>query len=234
MIFGGGRRRFLGRGDNDMKNPLKFGDRIDGRNLINDWHAKMKANKRRHKFIWNISEFNTFAKDNNDHVLGLLSYDNMDYETDRGMKMPREEPSLVEMTTTAIDILSRNPRGFFLLVEGGKIDHGHHSGNAQLALNDYVVFDEAIGAGLHLTRENETLIVVTADHSHVFTMGGYSSRGNPILGVNLNRYSNVSGHNLTYTSLLYGNGPGGLRSIRTTNLTNEITGWHLFSSHFSL
>lgn len=103
---------------------------------------------------------------------GLLSHDHMAYETDRIEKVPVEEPSLVEMTEVAVQILSRNPKGFFLLVEGGKIDHGHHSGNAQRALNDYVVFDEAIGEALYLTHENETLIVVTADHSHVFTMGG--------------------------------------------------------------
>lgn len=96
----------------------------------------------------------------------------MDFETDRVERIPIKEPSLVEMTKTAIEILSRNPNGFFLLVEGGKIDHGHHISNAQRALNDYVVFDEAIGETLHMTRENETLIVVTADHSHVFTFGG--------------------------------------------------------------
>lgn len=96
----------------------------------------------------------------------------MDFETERVEKIPIQEPSLVEMTKKAISILGRNPNGFFLLVEGGKIDHGHHDSNAQRALNDYVVFDEAIGEALHTTHENETLIVVTADHSHVFTMGG--------------------------------------------------------------
>jgi len=103
---------------------------------------------------------------------GLFNFDNMEFETERVERTPIQEPSLIEMTKTAIEILSRNPRGFFLLVEGGKIDHGHHQSNAQRALNDFVVFDEAIGEALHVTRDNETLIVVTADHSHVFTMGG--------------------------------------------------------------
>lgn len=52
-------------------------------------------------------------------------------------------------------------------------------------------------------------IVVSADHSHTFTMGGNSLRGNPILGIALNSYSNISDSNVTYTSLTYGNGPGG-------------------------
>jgi alkaline phosphatase len=49
---------------------------------------------------------------------------------------------------------------------GGKIDHGHHEGNARLALDDFVVFDNAIGMGVSKTEEKDTLIVVTADHSH--------------------------------------------------------------------
>ena len=51
----------------------------------------------------------------------------MKYE---GIRAPEFEPSLVEMTQKAIDMLSRNKNGFFLLVEGGKIDHGHHESRA--------------------------------------------------------------------------------------------------------
>ena len=128
------------------------------------------------------------------------------------------------MTDKAIELLSVNPNGFFLLVEGGKIDHGHHNGNAQRALDEFVIFDEAIGRGLQKTDDSDTLIVTTADHSHVFTMGGYSIRGNSLFGINLSKKSNVSGVNLTFTSLLYGNGPGNLRSVRNYNLTSEQTG----------
>lgn len=102
----------------------------------------------------------------------MLNYDHLNFETDRQQKLPVEEPSLVEMTEKAIKILSRNPNGYFLLVEGAKIDHAHHESNAQRALNDFVIFDEAVAEAVHLTDEEETLIVVTADHSHVFTIGG--------------------------------------------------------------
>ena len=57
---------------------------------------------------------------------------------------------------------------------------GHHESKAQKALTDFVVFDEAIGAALHETDSSETLIVCTADHSHVFTFGGYGIRGNDL------------------------------------------------------
>lgn len=95
---------------------------------------------------------------------------------------------------------------------------------AHKALDDFVSFDEAVGQALNRVNVDDTLVVVTADHSHTFSLGGWTLRGNPIFGISLNIRSNVSDANLTYTSILYGNGPGGLQSIRTKNLTNEITG----------
>ncbi|RNA41849.1 alkaline tissue-nonspecific isozyme [Brachionus plicatilis] len=224
LILAGGRKKFLSNNHKDYGSSFK-GDRIDGRNLIEEWQTKMEKQMLKHKFLWNISDFHDLKPNQYMHILGLLNYDHMDYETDRINKIPVEEPSIIDMTAKAIEILSSNPRGFFLMVEGGKIDHGHHSSNAQLALNDFVVFDEAVGQALQLTSSDDTLITVTADHSHVFTMGGYAIRGNPILGINLNHVSNVSKLNLTYTSLLYGNGPGGINpdSLRNTNLTNIDT-----------
>ena len=69
-----------------------------------------------------------------------------------------------------------------ILNVGARIDHAHHDSKAKKALADTVAFDEAIKKAIELTNDEETLIVVTADHSHVFTMGGYTQRGNPILG----------------------------------------------------
>lgn len=85
------------------------------------------------------------------------------------------------------------------------------------------MFDDAIGSALKQVSLDDTMVVVTADHSHTFTIGGNSLRGNPIYGIAKTSYSNVSDSNLTFTSLLYGNGPGGLMKIRNFNLTNEIT-----------
>lgn len=65
----------------------------------------------------------------------------------------------------------------------GRIDHGHHDGIAKLALTEAVMFDRAIQRAAQLTRESDTLTVVTADHSHVFTFGGNTPRGNPIFGM---------------------------------------------------
>lgn len=64
----------------------------------------------------------------------------------------------------------------------GRIDHGHHDSIAKLALTEVVTFDRAIQRAAEITRESDTLTVVTADHSHVFTFGGNTPRGNPIFG----------------------------------------------------
>ncbi|EMP27514.1 Intestinal-type alkaline phosphatase [Chelonia mydas] len=64
--------------------------------------------------------------------------------------------------------------------QGARIDHGHHDGIAQRALTEAVEFDRAIQRAGELTKETETLSVVTADHSHVFSFGGYTLRGSSI------------------------------------------------------
>ena len=74
---------------------------------------------------------------------------------------------------------SLHPRFFFL---GGRIDHGHHATQAHVALLETVMFDNAVQVAKEMTNDDDTLLVVTADHSHAFMMAGYPSRGNDILG----------------------------------------------------
>ena len=65
------------------------------------------------------------------------------------------------------------------MVEGGRIDHAHHAGNAARALEDTVAFDAAIKMALEMTNREDTLIVVTADHSHTMTINGYPEARQP-------------------------------------------------------
>ena len=88
-------------------------------------------------------------------------------------------------------------------VEGGKIDIAHHKNYAQLAVREVAEFDDAIIAGLREVNTDETLIIVTADHSHAFTMNGYPHRGNDILGL-----TETTGSQQKYETLTYANGPG--------------------------
>ena len=97
-----------------------------------------------------------------------------------------------------------------------------HAGRAELALDEGVALDEAIAATLSKVDLSETLIIVTADHSHVFTIAGYPSRGNPILGTvkGNDDTGHPNGENVLgtddqpYTTLGYQNGPGAVEGIR--------------------
>ena len=67
-------------------------------------------------------------------------------------------------------------------MEGGRIDHAHHDNLAKIATEEVVAFDKAINKAVSMVDKSETLILVTADHSHSFAISGYPKRGNPIGG----------------------------------------------------
>src|SRR3546814_16858650 len=86
------------------------------------------------------------------------------------------------MTRFAIESLSRNPGGYVLLVEGARIDHASHEGNAYRALDETTAMSRAVQAAVDMTSADDTLIVVTADHSHGLNFAGSPRRGQPVLG----------------------------------------------------
>jgi alkaline phosphatase len=170
-----------------------------------------------------------------DHLLGLFERSHCEYEYDRPADTGGE-PSLSEMTSKAIDILAKNKKGFFLMVEGGRIDHAHHAGNAFRALTDTIEMAKAVEVALGKTDASETLIIVSADHSHVFTIAGYPERGNPILGL-VSAETDSAGNpvftkdllGLPYTTLSYANGPGYTgASLRSNNTVLQPEGPKVF------
>ncbi len=111
-------------------------------------------------------------------LVGFFTRSHMSYELDR---VTAEEPSLAEMSTKAVDILSKNSNGFYLMVEGGRIDHALHDTSAKRALVDTIAFDDAIKAVLAQMEAKDpglknTLILVTADHDHTMAFNGYGKR----------------------------------------------------------
>ncbi|XP_056894070.1 alkaline phosphatase, intestinal, tandem duplicate 1 [Takifugu flavidus] len=202
VILGGGRMYMTPRGTLDPEYPTsnsRKGDRNDKRNLIDVW-LNAEPNKRS-RYVWNKREFDEINIKTTDRLMGLFEPKDMKFEVFRNST---RDPSIVEMTEKAIQILSKNPNGYFLFVEGGRIDHGHHDSVAKLALTETVMFDRAIQRAAQLTRESDTLTVVTADHSHVFTFGGNTPRGNPIFGL----APKNADDGMPFTSILYANGPG--------------------------
>jgi len=204
VILGGGRSGFLPETMADPEYPAQKGRRKDGRNLAEEW---LESHPER-KVTIGISTFEQINFDSDIQVLGLFEPSHMQYDLDRA-KDVRGEPSIAEMTRAAITRLSRNPNGYVLMVEGGRVDHGLHAGDAQRALGDAAALDEAIAEAVASTNPEETLIIVTADHSHTLAIQGYPDRGNPILGlVKEGGKLTTARDGKPYTTLSFANGPG--------------------------
>lgn len=205
VVLGGGRAMFLGIDTPDPEDRTTTGRRRDGRDLAEEWVAA--ASDRR--FVFDQDGFDELPATG--QVLGLFDPSHMEFEADRETDTGGE-PSLAEMTAYAIENLGSGA-GFFLVIEGGRIDHAHHAGNAYRALVDAIAFSEAVAVAVDMTEPDETLIVVTADHSHTLTIAGYPARGNPILGfaagVDRRPLEDMAG--VAYTTLGYANGPGARR-----------------------
>lgn len=206
VVLGGGREVMLPVETADPEYPERMGRRRDGRNLIEEWVAAQPGSQ----FVWRRDQLLAADLPANGPLLGLFEPSHMRYEVDRGGDRAGE-PSLEEMTRVAISRLQRNRKGYFLLVEGGRIDHAHHAGNAYRALTDTIELSDAVRAATSMTDARDTLILVTADHSHVMTIAGYPARGNPILG--LSRPPGAAGPTLDaqgqpFTTLSYANGRG--------------------------
>jgi alkaline phosphatase len=210
VVLGGGRSYFTPNTLADPEYPTRVGNRTDGRDLTAEWASRPGA-----AYVWNKAQFDAINPAGNTKLLGLFERSHVKYEHDRSTD-PAGEPSIAEMTDKAIRVLRKNPKGFYLMVEGGRIDHAHHAGNAYRALTDTIAMDEAVKKAMELTHDEDTLIIVTADHSHTFTIAGYPSRGNPILGkadsgLGLLGVSPLAldSLGLPYTTVGYQNGPGG-------------------------
>ncbi|XP_011870247.1 PREDICTED: alkaline phosphatase 4-like isoform X1 [Vollenhovia emeryi] len=190
----------LGGGAQQMGLKLETSDsgsceRSDGRNLVKEW----QANHPEGKAVTNMQDLMSIDISNTSHILGVFSPGHMPYHAVK----TAETPSLANMTTQAIRMLKKNKNGFLLMVESGKIDTAHHGNWAKLALRELYELEEAVKVALRLLNIEETLIIVTADHSHSFTLNGYPNRGNDILG-----FGSKNTSSRAYETLSYANGPG--------------------------
>ncbi|MFQ2352707.1 alkaline phosphatase [Aeromonas dhakensis] len=192
------------------------GGRADGRDLT----AELTAQGYHY-----VTTKDDLAGVNSGKVLGLFSAkSHLDYELDRVAKgAASTQPSLSEMTAKAIDLLSQNSQGYFLMVEGGRIDHALHGTNAKRSLTDAVALDEAVKTALGKVDLKDTLIVVTADHDHTMTINGYSAKGNKVLDLVKNgdgsTQNDVDGK--PFTTLVFGNGPN-RADVRPTLTSDQV------------
>lgn len=103
-----------------------------------------------------------------DRLLGLFHSSYMSFKLDRE-ELASEEPSLTEMTKKGIEVLAKGKNGFFLMVEGARIDHASHSSDFTSIWKETIEFDQAVKFAVEWAKEDKnTLVVVVADHE---TMG---------------------------------------------------------------
>jgi alkaline phosphatase len=167
VLLGGGREDF------------KSESRADDRDLIQEAiHAG---------YTYLESRAQLLAETQSQMLLGLFAQDHLAYSLDR----PMSQPTLAEMTGTALAILSRDPDGFFLMVEGGRIDHAGHANNLENIIAETIDFDDAVSRAAAFVDENEdSILVVTADHETggleltpdgpKFTTGGHTDTMVPL------------------------------------------------------
>ena len=156
-------------------------------------------------------------------ILGVFSAGHLSYELDRNNKEGVNQPSLQQMTKKAIQYFQQRNGRYLLVIEGARIDHAHHKGNAARALSETSSLANAVKLADEMTADDDTLIIVTADHSHSFTMAGYPKRGNPILGISKNQKNEIvlANDGVPYTTLGYANGQAYGRQLKKADEVGE-------------
>ena len=234
VVMGGGRRHFLPNdaayNSADAVSSVE-GDRTDGRDLTAEWKQAYPQGV----YVYDQFGFDAIDPASTSKVFGLFNESHMQYEADRVNDIAGE-PSLSEMTSKAIDVLANNKKGYFLMVESGRIDHGHHAGSAYNALTDAIELSNAVKAAVESVDLSNTTIIVTADHSHVFTIAGYPKRGNPILGKVVSVGSDepeLAADGMPYTTVGYMNGYG-MRDLGNETDADEIYGYDINAGRMDL
>ncbi|MGG1877853.1 alkaline phosphatase [Paenibacillus cisolokensis] len=161
VLMGGGKSYFLSREENGRQE----------KNLINEFQAKG------YTYVTDKAGLNALST-NQDKVLGLFGNSHVAYVPDR----TAEVPSLADMTSKALDILSQNDNGFAIMIEGGRIDHASHANDFPTTVQEVLDFDAAVKVALDFAKKDgNTSIVITADHE----TGGLSLSRDNIYELNL-------------------------------------------------
>ena len=203
FFAGGGVRHFIPKSmveeNADAVGATIKSKRKDERNLVKEFEAKgystfvgMKGAK----------DFGKTDFSSVDKVFAAFTYTHMPYEIER-INEYKEVPSIARMTRAGIDVLSKNPDGFFLMVEGGRIDHAAHANDPTGVIYDTIAFDDAIreAHGFYLNHKDDTLIVVVGDHET-----GGMGLGMDSMGYKLNMASLMHTKVSVEDTLAYGDG----------------------------
>lgn len=176
--------------------------RLDGRNLIDEWAQEKASRGLKYAVVNNTGSLMSLDTQNTDYLLGIFAKNHLKFHHERDTS-EAGSPSLEQMTTAAIKVLMKNRNGFFLMVEEENTDLSNHLGTARVTLNEVLALHDAVSATMNMLEaagiKEETLVIVTSDHSHTLTISGYAPRGSNILGIA--SVSSVDG--VPYTTLTY-------------------------------
>ena len=219
LVFGGGVQFFTP--------AASGGKRADNRDLLGELSAQG------FRIARDTAQFNALTP--GQPAIGLFAQNHLDYDATRN---PMVQPDLPQMTRKAIDLLAPSPNGFFLMVEGGLIDHALHATLAKRALQETVVYNAALQAAIDRMQAidpglKNTLIVATADHDHTLLLNGYTARtgkttaGNPgVLGLvrGLDGKPKLDQDGMPYTIIGFGTGENRFAGNRAKQgaLSDEI------------
>lgn len=146
---------------------LKFDVMLGGGNEFFDPAQRKDKQNLYHSFEkkgFLVAKNKSELKQTNKPVLGVFSNSALPYSIDA---VGEDIPSLAEMTSYAIEKLSKNNKGFMLQVEAGKVDWAAHANDTPALIYDQIAFDEAVKVALDFAEKNEdTLVVITTDHGN--------------------------------------------------------------------
>lgn len=154
VVFGGGKRHLLP--GNRCRNAVSGGKRTDCENLLDVLYDR--------DYQWVETRDEMLALESG-RVWGLFAMSHMQPDMDRVHFAP-EEPSLAEMTAKAIELLSKNENGFFLMVEGSQVDWAGHNNDPVYMVKDFIAFDDAVKVAVDFAKDNgNTSVLAFPDHN---------------------------------------------------------------------
>jgi alkaline phosphatase len=192
LMIGGGRMHFLPK--------TEGGEREDGRNLLTEAQSKGFT------VLTSNQQLREHQGQANQKLLALIEMDHLPYEYDRHKS---EQLELKELVKIAHAQLSKNPKGYVLIIESARVDHASHMNWALHAFEDMLAFDRALEVSAGLI-DKETLLLVTADHETAgLALSGYAphsvAQGKSLLK---NHVRDFSDERLNHSFISWASGPG--------------------------
>ena len=153
VAMGGSLRHFIPKGEKKSK-------REDDKNLVEAMKTKG------YTYVAHAANLKAVDLAKCEKLFGLFAMSNMAYDIDRQNDAKLgAQPTIADMTRATLAIVARNPKGFFVMIEGGRIDHACHTHDLKASIEDTIAFDAAVEAALDFQKSHpDVLVLVTADH----------------------------------------------------------------------